>query len=131
MSVLGRFPRWLRWLLLGLNLAASVATLVANWLSTYPNLIASWVVAAAVAAVAIPFGAWLGRKLDQRQAHIAQQAAGSVAAHLTEHHERTRTHVTEQLAQHAAAQGEQMQVISDQLAALHARLDTQQGGGSP
>lgn len=128
MSVLGRFPRWLRVTLLGANLAASLAVLIANWLATYPNLIASWVVGAAVAAIAIPATAWATRKLDARQDHIARQAAQHTAQHLAEHHEATRTHVTEELAAHAAAQGEQFAVLSDQLAALHARLDQQQGG---
>lgn len=125
MSVLGRFPRWLRWLLLGLNLGASLAVLVHWWLQVWPNLEASWVLGAAVAAVAVPFGAWLGRKLDQRQEHIAQRTATHTAAHLTEHHEQTRTHVTEQLAQHAAAQQERFDVLTNQVAALHARLDQQ------
>ena len=113
MSVLGRFPRWLRRALLGVNLAASLALLVANWISTYPNLIASWVVGAAVAAVALPAGAWLGRWLDKRHSG---------------HHADTRAHIEQQFAAHDAVQGERMQVISDQLAALHARLDQQQGG---
>ena len=114
MTVLGRFPRWLRWLLLGVNLAAAVAVLAVYWLETFPNLIASWVVAAAVAAIALPAGAWLGRWLD---------------THHSRHHGDTRAHIEQQFAAHDAVQGERMQVISDQIAALHARLDQQQGGG--
>lgn len=129
MTVLGWFPRWLRRLLLGANLAGSVAALAANWSGTYSNLIASWVLAAAAGAIAIPVTGWLGRKLPQWQEHIARRAAEHTAAHLTEHHDATRTHVTEALAQHAAAQTERLAVITDQIAALHARLD-QQGGGA-
>lgn len=114
MSVLGRFPRWLRWLLLGVNLAASLAVLAWFWTETFPNLIASWVVGAAVAAVALPAGAWLGHWLD---------------THHSRHHGDTRAHIEQQFAAHDAVQGERMQVISDQIAALHARLDRQQGGG--
>lgn len=114
MSVLGRFPRWLRWLLLGVNLAASLAVLAWFWTETFPNLIASWVVGAAVAAVALPAGAWLGHWLD---------------THHSRHHGDTRAHIEAQFAVHDAVQGERMQVISDQIAALHARLDQQQGGG--
>lgn len=101
MSALARFPRWLRVALLGLNLAAASAVLIANWLQTYPNLIASWVVAAAVAALAIPFGAWLGRRLDTRHGR---------------HHDETRQHITQQLAP-----------IQRSLADLHAKLDRQAG----
>lgn len=129
MSVLHRFPRWLRVVLLGLNLAASLAVLVHWWLQVWPNLEASWVLGAAAAAIALPAGAWLGRKLDQRQEHIAARAAEHAAQHMTEHHETTRAQVREQFAAHAAAQNDRLAVITDQIAALHARLD-QQGGGA-
>jgi len=127
-SVLGRFPRWLRWLLLGANLVAALTILVNWWLAIWPNLAASWEIASAVAALAAPAATWVTRKLDAHAEHAARRAAQHTAAHLTEHHETTRAHVTEQLAAHAAVQGERMQVISDQLAALNQRLDQQQGG---
>ncbi|HZP55023.1 hypothetical protein [Actinocrinis sp.] len=130
LTVLSRFPRWLRRLLLGANLAAALAILVNWWLAIWPNLAASWEVASAGVAVAVPVRTWLGRKIPQWQEHIARRAAEHTAAHMTEHHETTRAHVTEQLAAHAAAQGERMQVISDQIAALNQRLDQQQGGQS-
>lgn len=129
MSVLRRFPRWLQVLLLGVDLVASLVVLVHWWAASYPNLIAAWFQFSAVAALAVPLGAWLGRKLDQRQEHIARRTAEHTAAHLTEHHDMTRTHVTKQLAAHAATQGERLAVISDQIAAINQRLD-QQGGDS-
>lgn len=107
MSVLGRFPRWLRWLLLGANLTAAVAVLAVYWLETFPNLIASWVVTAAVAAIALPAGAWLGRWLDK---------------HHTTHHADTRAHITAEVATGLAP-------IQRSLDDLHAKIDQQQGGG--
>ena len=103
MSVLGRFPRWLRWLLLGANLTAAVAVLAVYWIETFPNLIASWVVAAAVAAIALPAGAWLGRWLD---------------THHGGHHAGTRAHITTEL-----------EPIRHSLNELHRKIDQQQGGG--
>lgn len=102
MSVLPRLPRWLRWLLLGANLAAALAVLTWFWTETFPNLIASWVVGAAVAAVALPAGAWLGRWLDR---------------HHSTHHGDTRTHITTEL-----------EPIRRSLRDLHAKIDQQQGG---
>lgn len=115
MSVLGRFPRWLRIALLAVNLAASLAVLVHFWFGTYPNLLASWVVAAALAAVAAPGAAWIGRRLDERQEHVARRAAEHTTARLAQHHETTRQHIA---------------ALSDQVAALHTKLD-QQSGGAP
>lgn len=114
MTVLGRFPRWLRWLLLAASLGGSLGVLVNWWTAVWPNLEASWFQGSVIAAVAVPAGAWLGRWLDR---------------HHSGHHDATRAHITDELAAHAAIQGEQFAVLSDQLAALHARLDTQQGGG--
>ena len=128
MSVLPRLPRWLRWPLLGLNLAASLAVLSHWWPSIWPNLAASWVLGAALAAIAMPAATWLTRTMDARQEHIAQRAAQHTAAHLTAHHEATRAHVTDALAEHAAAQSDRLDVLGDQIAALHAKLDQQQGG---
>lgn len=127
MSVLGRFPRRLRRLLLAVNLGASAAVLAAFWSGTFPNLIASWVQVSAALAIAAPTAGWLGRRLDARQEHIVRRTA----AHLAEHHETTRAHVTTQLNLHAATQADRLDVITDQLAALHAKLDQQQGGGTP
>lgn len=124
MSALGRFPRWLRVTLLGINLAAALAVLVNWWLAIWPNLAASWEVASAGVAVAVPVRTWLGRKIPVWQERIARRTA----VHVAEHHEATREHVTAQLNLHAAAQDERMQVISNQVAALHAKLDQQQGG---
>lgn len=127
MSVLRRFPRWARILLLGLNLAASLAVLIHWWLQVWPNLEASWVLGAVVAAVAVPATGWLTRRLDAHQERVAQRAAEHTATQLAEHHEVTRTHVAEQLALHAAAQNDRFDVLTNQIAAVAARLD-QQGG---
>lgn len=127
MSVLRRFPRWARILLLGLNLTASLAVLIHWWLQVWPNLEASWVLGAAVAAIAVPATAWLTRRLDERQEHVAQRAAEHTAQHLAEHHAVTRTHIAEQFAQHATAQNDRFDVLTNQIAAVAARLD-QQGG---
>ena len=115
MSVLGRFPRWLRVLLLGIDLAAAAGVLAAFWSASYPNLIAAWFQFAAVAALAVPFGAWAQRRLDERQEHMARRAAEHTTAHLVQHHETTREHIA---------------ALSDQVAALHAKIDQQQGGSS-
>ena len=109
MSVLGRFPRWLRRLLLGVNLAAALEVLAWFWTETFPNLIASWVVGAAVAAVALPAGAWLGRWLD---------------THHSGHHADTRAHITAEVTAGLAP-------IQQSLNDLHAKIDQQQGGGAP
>lgn len=116
MSLLPRLPRWLRVLLLGLNLAASVGVLAAYWFGTYGNLIASWFGASAFAAVAVPLGRWATRHLDARQAHLAEHvaktAAEHTARHLADQHAATRAHVTDSVA-----------VLADQIAAVHVRLD--------
>lgn len=129
MSVIGRFPRWLRILLLGADLLASVAVLIHWWAASYPNLIAAWFQFAAVAALAVPFGAWAGRRLDERQEHVARRAAEHTAQHLAEHHEVTRAHLDERITAVAQTHADTLAAISDQVAALHARLD-QQGGAA-
>lgn len=113
MTVLRGFPRWLRVSLLGVNLAASAAVLCLHWFGTYPNLIASWFGASALASVAAPLGARLGRLLDAR--HAA-------------HHDATRAHVETLMAAHAEAQNQRLDALGEQMAALHDRLD-QDGGG--
>lgn len=116
MSLLARLPRWLRVLLLGANLAASSVVLALNWAATDPNLIASWILTAAAVTVAPPLTAWATRRLDARQAHLAEHVAKSAAEHtarhLAEQHAATRAHV----AEHVAA-------LADQIAAVHVRLD--------
>ena len=122
MSVLGRLPRWLRLALLVGNLGASLGVLIAFWTAVWPNLEASWFQFAAVTALAVPFGAWAGRRLDERQEHVARRAAEHTAQHLAEHHEATR--------RWDEAHAEQLRVLSDQVAALHVKFD-QQAGGEP
>lgn len=111
MSLLPRLPRWLRAVLLGANLAAALAVLIVNWTSTFPNLIASWILTAAAVAVAVPGSAWLTRLFDRHQKHVAAE------------HEATRAHVADQLSRHAAAQSGQIAMIADQIATLRARFD--------
>lgn len=113
MSVLRRFPRWLRVLLLGVNLAAATAILINWWLAIWPNLAAAYFQFAAVAALAVPVAAWLTRHLDAHAEHIARRAAEHTTAPLVAHHEATREHIA---------------ALSDQVAALHAKLDQQTGG---
>lgn len=86
----------------------------------YSNLIASAVTGGGAAA----FTLWRVRRHHERTRDELREHRD----HLAEHHEATRTHVADQLALHAAAQNERLAVITDQIAALHARLD-QQGGG--
>lgn len=116
MNLLPQLPRWLRALLLSVNLAASTAVTAWFFEATFPNLIASWVLGAAAAAVALPLTRLAARRLDERQENLARRAAEHAATHLAEQHEVTRVHVADQISQHAAA-------LADQIAAVHVRLD--------
>jgi predicted membrane-bound mannosyltransferase len=111
----------LRVALLGANFAASLGVLVNWWLAVWPNLAAAWFQTSAIVALAMPLSVWVGRVLDTHH--------DRVAAHQEREHAATRQHVEERLATHAAAHDERMAVISDQIAALHAKLD--QPGGTP
>lgn len=107
MSVLGRFPRWLRWLLLSASLGGSLGVLVNWWTAVWPNLEAAWFQGSVIAAVAAPAGAWYGRWLDK---------------HHTTHHADTRAHITAEVATGLAP-------LQRSLDELHAKIDQQQGGG--
>lgn len=74
MSVLRRLPRWVRWMLLGGNLAASLGVLLAYWIASYPNLIASWAQGSVLVTLVPVARAWLERRLN-------------------EHHEAVKAHV--------------------------------------
>lgn len=118
MNLLRRLPWRLRAALVGCSFAASLAVLINWWMQVWPNLAAAWFQASALLALAAPLSAWATRLLDTHH--------DRVAAHQEREHAATRQHVEERLARHAAGQDERMQVISDQIAALHAKLD--QGG---
>jgi hypothetical protein len=110
-NVLMRLPAWARALLLAANLLAAAAVLAAFWDETFPNLIASWVIGAVVAAVAVPATAWVTHRLDARQ----DRAAAATAEHLAAHRDAITRAVDRQLAEHRAQ-------ITRELAEHHDRL---------
>jgi len=78
-NTLRRMPWWARAGIVLLNLAAALATLLAHWVATYPNLIAAWAQGSVLVTLAAPALQWL----DQR---------------LTEHHDALKAHVDRALA---------------------------------
>lgn len=106
MSVLGRFPRWLRWVLLSASLGGSAAVLINWWLAVWPNLAAAWFQGSVIAAIAAPLGAWYTRWSDR---------------HHSGHHADTRAHITAEVTTSLAP-------IQRSLDELHAKIDQQQGG---
>lgn len=70
MKTLARMPRWARVALLGANLTASLAVLVAFWVASYPNLIAAWAQGSFLVTLAPPAMAWLDRKLAEHRVAI-------------------------------------------------------------
>lgn len=68
MNTLRRLPRWAQVLLLGGNLFASLAVLVAYWVASYPNLIAAWA-QGSVLVVLVPLArTWAERLLAEHRA---------------------------------------------------------------
>jgi hypothetical protein len=69
-KALARLPRWAHALLLAGNLLASLAVLAANWVASYPNLIAAWAQGSVLVTLAPPAAAWLDRKLAAHRALV-------------------------------------------------------------
>lgn len=110
MAALRTFPRWLRVLLLAVNTAASLTVLALWYSAIWPNLAAGWIAAPTVVGPGIALLRTAARRLEAR-------------------HQATRDHFDAQIAQHATVHAETLAVVSDQVAAVHARLD--QDGSTP
>jgi len=92
--------------------------------NVWPNLAAS----AVTGSLAAAFTVWRMRLHHQRTRDENREHRESIRAEFAEHHDAARVHLAAQLGLRAAAQDERLDVITDQIAALHAKLDQQQGG---
>lgn len=79
MKTLRRLPWWARAAVVLGNLAASLLVLFANWVASYPNLIAAWAQGSVLVTLAAPALAWLDQRLaehhDAIQAHVDRALA--------------------------------------------------------
>lgn len=111
MTVLRSLPRWLQRLLLAVNAAGSAAVLAVWWPAVWPNIAAAW---AGASWTAVPLA----------------RAARAVLGRIEAHHRETRAQIARQASVQADAHSQSLAALSDQVAALHAKLDQQQGGGT-
>lgn len=79
MKAVTKLPPWVRLALLGGNLIASLAVLLAYWIASYPNLIASWAQGSVLVTLVPLARAWLERRLaehhDAVKAHVDRALA--------------------------------------------------------